>query len=93
MTECFDDMALESNLLRGVYAYGFENPSAIQKRAIKPMIEGNINLLNSHKQSTDSISMQVTMLLHKRSLKLERRSLSVSPFYRESTPASRLVRL
>lgn len=41
-------MALGSNLLRGVYAYGFENPSVIQRRAIKPMVEGNCNFLNSH---------------------------------------------
>merc|ERR1712100_300449 len=27
-------------LLRGIYAYGFEKPSAIQQRAIKPMLMG-----------------------------------------------------
>jgi len=42
-------MALESNLLRGVYAYGFENPSAIQRRAIKPMVEGNSTFIKSHR--------------------------------------------
>jgi translation initiation factor 4A len=30
-------MNLNDNLLRGIYAYGFEKPSAIQQRAIKPM--------------------------------------------------------
>ena len=28
--ESFDDMGLHENLLRGIYAYGFEKPSAIQ---------------------------------------------------------------
>merc|ERR1712198_67994 len=37
----FDDMDLNENLLRGIYAYGFEKPSAIQQRAILPCIEGH----------------------------------------------------
>ena len=36
----FDDMNLKELLLRGIYAYGFEKPSAIQQRAIMPCIEG-----------------------------------------------------
>ncbi|XP_033760381.1 ATP-dependent RNA helicase eIF4A-like isoform X2 [Pecten maximus] len=38
--ESFDDMNLNEPLLRGIYAYGFEKPSAIQQRAIKPCIDG-----------------------------------------------------
>jgi len=33
----FDNMTLVEDLLRGIYAYGFEKPSAIQQRAIIPM--------------------------------------------------------
>ncbi|MFH4980027.1 hypothetical protein AB6A40_006736 [Gnathostoma spinigerum] len=36
--ETFDEMNLKENLLRGVYAFGFEKPSAIQQRAIVPCI-------------------------------------------------------
>jgi len=36
----FDDMPLHQNLLRGIYSHGFEKPSAIQQRAIVPMIRG-----------------------------------------------------
>lgn len=36
----FDAMGLKEDLLRGVYAYGFEKPSAIQQRAIIPVIRG-----------------------------------------------------
>ena len=36
--ESFDDMALKEDLLRGIYSYGFEKPSAIQQRAIKPLL-------------------------------------------------------
>lgn len=38
--ETFDAMKLRDELLRGIYAYGFEKPSAIQQRAIIPMIMG-----------------------------------------------------
>jgi len=38
--ESFDDMPIPENLLRGIYTYGFEKPSAIQKKAIVPIIEG-----------------------------------------------------
>ena len=33
-------MNLREELLRGIYAYGFEKPSAIQQRAIVPCIKG-----------------------------------------------------
>merc|ERR1711874_956292 len=33
-------MNLKEELLRGIYAYGFEKPSAIQQRAIVPCIKG-----------------------------------------------------
>ena len=36
----FDEMSLPENLLRGIYAYGFETPSKIQQRAIVPMVNG-----------------------------------------------------
>src|SRR5436190_6810179 len=39
-TDSFDAMLLKPELLRGVYAYGFERPSAIQQRAIMPIIKG-----------------------------------------------------
>ena len=36
--EKWDDMNLKESLLRGIYGYGFENPSDIQKKAIMPII-------------------------------------------------------
>jgi translation initiation factor 4A len=38
--ESFDDMGLKDDLLRGIYAYGFERPSAIQQRGIMPVVDG-----------------------------------------------------
>eukprot|EP00123_Amoebidium_parasiticum_P013718 comp22112_c0_seq2/m.32310 comp22112_c0_seq2/g.32310 ORF comp22112_c0_seq2/g.32310 comp22112_c0_seq2/m.32310 type:complete len:437 (-) comp22112_c0_seq2:505-1815(-) len=36
----FDQMGFREDLVRGIYAYGFERPSAIQQRAIMPIISG-----------------------------------------------------
>jgi len=36
----FDEMNLKKDLLKGIYAYGFEKPSAIQQRAIRPIVRG-----------------------------------------------------
>ncbi|KAI6671760.1 hypothetical protein NL676_006645 [Syzygium grande] len=38
--DSFDSMGLQENLLRGIYAYGFEKPSAIQQRGIVPFCKG-----------------------------------------------------
>merc|ERR1712180_18717 len=40
IVDSFDEMNLREALLRGIYAYGFEKPSAIQQRAIVPCIKG-----------------------------------------------------
>ena len=36
----FDDMGLKPALLKGIYNFGFEKPSAVQQRAIMPIIKG-----------------------------------------------------
>ena len=41
VVDSFDEMGLSSELLRGIYGYGFEKPSAIQQRAILPCIAGD----------------------------------------------------
>jgi superfamily II DNA/RNA helicase len=36
----FDDMGLKEEVLRGIYGYGFKDPSPIQQKAILPIIQG-----------------------------------------------------
>ena len=36
----WDDLGLRDDLLRGIYGYGFEAPSEIQKKAIVPFVKG-----------------------------------------------------
>ena len=37
----WDELDLPQNLLRGIYAYGFEKPSPIQSKAIYPLLQGH----------------------------------------------------
>jgi len=40
VVDSFDDLDLQEGLLRGIYSYGFERPSAIQQRGIRPILDG-----------------------------------------------------
>ena len=40
MSDSFDGLNINDNILRGIYAYGFEKPSAIQTKSIPTIIEG-----------------------------------------------------
>lgn len=40
VVKSFDEMGLRDDLLRGIFAYGFEKPSAIQQRALLPIVQG-----------------------------------------------------
>ena len=37
----WDELNLKTGLLRGIYSYGFENPSPIQQKAILPIMNNN----------------------------------------------------
>lgn len=47
----FEDMGLESGLLRSIYSHGFERPSDIQKKAIVPILSGR-NLISQAQSGT-----------------------------------------
>jgi translation initiation factor 4A len=38
--QSWEDLDLNQNILRGIFAYGFEKPSPIQQKAIKPLLLG-----------------------------------------------------
>lgn len=45
--QSFDDMGIREDLLKGIYAYGFDKPSAVQQRAIIPIIKGRDVIVQS----------------------------------------------
>lgn len=60
--DSFDDMGLTPTLLRGIYAYGFERPSAIQARAIKPVIKGHDVIAQAQSGTGKTATFSVSVL-------------------------------
>jgi translation initiation factor 4A len=77
--ETWDDFGFKTDLLRGIFSYGFENPSEIQKKAIHPIINGKDTIAQaqsgSGKTGTFSISALQTVDLSKTELQV----LIISP--------------
>ena len=61
----FDGMGIREDLLRGLYSYGFEKPSAIQQRAIVPITSGRdvIAQAQSGTGKTSMISLALCQML------------------------------
>ena len=62
ITETFDDMNLKQPLLRGIYSYGFEKPSAIQQKGIRPIILGRDTIAQAQSGTGKTATFSVGML-------------------------------
>lgn len=60
----FDDerIALKQEILNGIYNYGFDRPSPIQRIGIKPIAEGKDLVLQSHSGSGKTATFLIGML-------------------------------
>ena len=58
----WDDLNLKTELLRGIYNYGFENPSPIQKKAILPIIQGRDVIAQAQSGSGKTGTFTIGML-------------------------------
>lgn len=58
----FDVMDLKQNLLRGIYAFGFEKPSAIQQRAIVPCTTGRDVIAQAQSGTGKTATFSISIL-------------------------------
>ncbi|KAJ1929515.1 translation initiation factor eIF4A [Tieghemiomyces parasiticus] len=58
----FDAMGLRQDLLRGVYAYGFERPSAIQQRAIMPVLKDHDVIAQAQSGTGKTATFSISIL-------------------------------
>lgn len=58
----FDRMKLKEELLRGIYGYGFEKPSAIQQRSIVPITSGRDVIAQSQSGTGKTATFSISML-------------------------------
>ncbi|KJX99344.1 atp-dependent rna helicase eif4a like protein [Zymoseptoria brevis] len=61
-TASFDAMNLSTDLLRGIYAYGFERPSALQQRAIIPSVRGKDVVAQARSGSGTTAAISISVL-------------------------------
>ena len=74
----FDAMGIREDLLRGLYSYGFEKPSAIQQRAVVPIISGR-DVIAQAQKGTGKTSMISLALCQITSVAREVQGLVLSP--------------
>ena len=60
--ESFDDMGLREELQRGIYAYGFEKPSAIQQKGILPLIRGHDSICQAQSGTGKTATFTIGVL-------------------------------
>ncbi|KAJ2448081.1 RNA helicase [Coemansia sp. RSA 2336] len=75
----FDDMGLNEELLRGIYAYNFERPSAIQQRAIVPIISGRDVIAQAQSGTGKTGTLGISILQRIETKVREAQALVLSP--------------
>ncbi|KAL0249070.1 hypothetical protein GEMRC1_004304 [Eukaryota sp. GEM-RC1] len=60
--EKFEDMDLKEEILRGIYAHGFETPSTIQKLGIIPIISGKDVIAQAQSGTGKTATFTIAML-------------------------------
>jgi len=75
----FDDMGLNEELLRGIFAYGFEKPSAIQQRAIAPVLKGHDVIAQAQSGTGKTATFCISVLQNLDMTRAETQALIVAP--------------
>ncbi|CAH8842409.1 unnamed protein product [Trichobilharzia szidati] len=75
----FDSMCLRDDLLRGIYAYGFERPSAIQQRAIKQIVKGRDVIAQAQSGTGKTATLGISILQMLDTQLRETQALILSP--------------
>ncbi|KAG8911002.1 RNA helicase [Tulasnella sp. 417] len=75
----FDQLGLKEDLLRGIYAYGFERPSAIQQRAILPVVAGLDVIAQAQSGTGKTATFSISILQTIDTSRRETQALVLSP--------------
>jgi len=75
----FASMGLKEDLLRGIYDYGFEKPSAIQQRAIVPIVSGRDVIAQAQSGTGKTATFSIGVLQQIDTALRETQALILSP--------------
>ena len=79
VTPTFDAMGLREDLIRGIYAYGFEKPSAIQQRSIRPVVKGRDVIAQAQSGTGKTATFAISVLQSLDTQVRETQALVLSP--------------
>lgn len=87
----WDELQLDPNILRGIFGYGFEKPSPIQQRAIKPIMEGRDLIAQAQSGTGKTATFTIGALQRINVSDLATQVLILSPTRELSTQTSKVV--
>jgi ATP-dependent RNA helicase len=58
----FESMQLKESLIRGIYAYGYESPSAVQSRAIVQICKGRDTIAQAQSGTGKTATFAISIL-------------------------------
>ncbi|XP_076384643.1 eukaryotic initiation factor 4A-III-like isoform X1 [Megalopta genalis] len=87
----FDNMGLRDELLRGIYAYGFEKPSAIQQRSVKPIMKGRDVIAQAQSGTGKTATFSIAILQSLDTQVRETQVLVLSPTRELATQIQKVI--
>ncbi|KDN49155.1 hypothetical protein RSAG8_02508, partial [Rhizoctonia solani AG-8 WAC10335] len=87
----FEELGLKEELLRGIYAYNFEKPSAIQQRAILPIISGRNVVIQAQSGTGKTVTSALSALQSIDTSIRETQALVLSPTRELATQIQAMV--
>ena len=87
----WDELEISSNILRGIYAYGFEKPSPIQQKAIKPIIMGKDIIAQAQSGTGKTATFSIGALSMVNMDKNETQVLILSPTRELTTQTAKVI--
>ena len=89
----FDELEglIDSNILRGIYSYGFEKPSPIQKKSIKPLISGRDTIAQAQSGTGKTAAFSVGILSKIDLTENNTQALILSPTKELSTQTAKVL--
>jgi translation initiation factor 4A len=87
----WDELEINANILRGIFAYGFEKPSPIQQRAIKPVMQGRDVIAQAQSGTGKTATFTIGALQRVNIAEPTTQVLILSPTRELSTQTSKVV--
>jgi len=91
VTPTFDGMGLREDLIRGIYAYGFEKPSAIQQRSVRPIVKGRDVIAQAQSGTGKTATFAISILQSLDTQVRETQALVLSPTRELATQIQKVI--